>query len=46
VSINGVRADELETALGTAVRFHRHGVDYTVLGSVPPATAEAAARGL
>ncbi len=46
VSIDGVRADELETALGTAVRFQRHGVDYTVLGSVPPATAEAAARGL
>jgi len=28
------------------VRFTRGGVEYTVIGSVPPAAAEAAARGL
>ena len=28
------------------IRFDRGGVSYTVLGSVPPAAAEAAARGL
>ncbi|MDQ3587834.1 MAG: hypothetical protein M3375_05750, partial [Actinomycetota bacterium] len=46
VSINGATGEELDTALGTIVRFSRGGVDYTVLGSVPPAAAEAAARGL
>jgi hypothetical protein len=28
------------------IRFTRSGVAYTVLGSVPPVAAEAAARGL
>jgi hypothetical protein len=46
VSIEGVQAEELATPLGTALRFQRAGVDYTVLGSVPTATAEAAARDL
>jgi outer membrane lipoprotein-sorting protein len=46
VSIDGVQAEELATPLGTVVRFERGGVAYTVIGSVPPATAEAAARGL
>ncbi|MDX6605599.1 MAG: hypothetical protein QOD14_139 [Solirubrobacterales bacterium] len=46
VSINGTQGQELETALGTAVRFQRNGVQYTVLGSVPAATAQAAARAL
>jgi len=46
VSINGVTGQELDTALGTAIRFTRAGVAYTVLGSVPPAAAEAAARQL
>jgi hypothetical protein len=46
VSIDGVAGDELATALGTLVRFTRGGVSYTVIGSVPPAAAEAAARGL
>ena len=36
----------LATPLGTALRFERGGVAYAVIGSVPPATAEAAARGL
>ena len=46
VSINGVTAQELDTALGTVVRFTRSGVTYTVLGSVKPAVADAAARSL
>jgi outer membrane lipoprotein-sorting protein len=46
VSINGATGDELDTALGTMIRFQRGGVAYTVLGSVPPAAAQAAARGL
>ena len=35
VSINGATGQELDTALGTVVRFTRGGVAYTVLGSVP-----------
>jgi outer membrane lipoprotein-sorting protein len=46
VSINGATGQELDTALGTMVRFTRGGVAYTVIGSVPAAAAEAAARGL
>src|SRR4051812_17806100 len=46
VSIGGVDGQELATALGTVVRFQRGGVTYTIIGSVPPAAAEAAARGL
>ena len=46
VTINGVTAQELDTALGTVVRFTRSGVTYTVLGSVTPAVADAAARAL
>lgn len=46
VSIDGVQGEELDTALGTVLRFSRDGVDYIVLGSVPPAAAEAAARAL
>jgi outer membrane lipoprotein-sorting protein len=46
VSINGVTGQELDTALGTLVRFTRAGVAYTVIGSVPAAAADAAARGL
>jgi outer membrane lipoprotein-sorting protein len=46
VSIDGVTGDELDTALGTMIRFTRSGVAYTVIGSVPPVAAEAAARGL
>jgi outer membrane lipoprotein-sorting protein len=46
VSINGVTAHELATPLGTLLTFERGGVSYTVLGSVPPAAAEMAARGL
>jgi outer membrane lipoprotein-sorting protein len=46
VSINGATGQELDTALGTMVRFTRAGVTYTVLGSVPAAAADAAARAL
>jgi hypothetical protein len=46
VSIRGAAAQQLQTAIGTVLRFTRGGVAYTVLGSVPAATAEAAARGL
>lgn len=47
ISVAGASdAQELSTALGTLVRFTRGGVQYTVLGSVPAAAAEAAARGL
>ena len=46
ISINGATGQELDTALGTVLRFERGGVAYTVLGSVPPTAAEAAARAL
>ncbi len=46
VSIGSVSGQELPTALGTAVRFTRAGVNYTVLGSQPTATVLAAARAL
>ena len=46
VSINGATGQELDTALGTMVRFTRGGVAYTVIGSVPAAAADAAARAL
>lgn len=46
VSIDGSQGEELDTALGTVLRFSRGGVDYVVIGSVPPAAAEAAARAL
>ncbi len=46
VSINGSTGQELDTALGTVIRFTSGNVSYTVLGSVPPAAAEAAARAL
>ena len=40
MSINGVTGQELDTALGTVVRFTRGGVSYIVLGSVPAAAAD------
>jgi outer membrane lipoprotein-sorting protein len=46
LSIDGATGHELATALGTVIQFERDGVAYTVLGSVPPAAAEAAARAL
>lgn len=47
VSINPTTSgQELATALGTVLRWNSAGVSYTVLGSVPPTAAEAAARQL
>jgi outer membrane lipoprotein-sorting protein len=46
VQLNGATATEISTPLGTLIRFERAGVEYTVVGSVTKATAEAAARGL
>ncbi len=46
VSIKGVTAHELDTALGTVVEFTRGRVSYLVIGSVPAVAAEAAARAL
>ena len=46
VSLDGVTAHELATQLGTIVTWQNGGVSTTLAGSVPPAAAEAAARGL
>jgi hypothetical protein len=46
VTVNGQAGQQLETALGSMVRFERGRVSYVVLGSVRPATALAVARGL
>jgi hypothetical protein len=46
VAIGDVKGEELDTAVGSALRFSRDGVDYIVVGSVPPVAVEAAARGL
>jgi outer membrane lipoprotein-sorting protein len=47
VSIEGVvAAHQLETPLGTLIRFRRAGVEYTVVGSVTAAVAQEAAQGL
>jgi hypothetical protein len=45
-SVHGTAAQELDTAIGTVVRFTSGGVTYTVIGSVRAPTARAAARGL
>lgn len=46
VAVNGGTGEELDTALGTVVRFRRAQVEYTVVGSVRPPVAKAAARAL
>jgi hypothetical protein len=46
VSLPGATGTELSTQLGTVIRFTRDGIDFTILGSVPAATAQSAARGL
>ena len=46
VSVNGAQGQELETALGTMIRFQRNGVEYTVLASAPSTTVLTAARAL
>jgi outer membrane lipoprotein-sorting protein len=46
VSIDGATGFELPTALGTVIRVQKAGVEYTLVGSLPPAAAESAAREL
>jgi outer membrane lipoprotein-sorting protein len=47
VQIDGAaEAEQLETPLGTVIRFRRGGVEYVVAGSVTPAVAREAAQGL
>jgi outer membrane lipoprotein-sorting protein len=46
VAIGSATGTVLDTPLGSMVNFSRAGVSYTVIGSVPAAVAEAAARGL
>lgn len=46
VSLGGVSASELPTALGTVIEFTRGGIDYVVAGFVAPSAVEAVARGL
>jgi outer membrane lipoprotein-sorting protein len=46
INIDGATGTELATPLGTLVTFRRGGVEYVVVGSVPPVAAENAARGL
>jgi outer membrane lipoprotein-sorting protein len=43
---SATKGEELETPLGTLIRFRRGGVDYAVAGSVAPAVAKEAAQGL
>ena len=38
--------EQVARRLGTMIRFQRAGVEYTVLGSLPASTVQAAARGL
>jgi outer membrane lipoprotein-sorting protein len=45
VDINGAKASELRTALGTVLSFERAGVRYIVAGAVAPAAVEEVARG-
>jgi hypothetical protein len=46
VNIDGATGSELATSLGTVLLFQRGDVSYTVIGSVPPTSAENAARDL
>jgi outer membrane lipoprotein-sorting protein len=46
VDINGAKASELRTALGTVLSFERSGVRYLVAGAVTPGAVEEIARGL
>jgi len=46
IDVGGATGTELATALGTVITFERGGVAHVVAGSVPPAVAEKAARGL
>src|SRR5204863_9627538 len=46
VSLDGLTGHELATQLGTAIQWTRDGVSFVLVGSLPPAAAESAARAL
>lgn len=46
VTVGSVRGHELDTTLGSVVRFTRDGVTYTIVGSQRPSTIQQAARSL
>jgi hypothetical protein len=46
IDVNGVKASELPTALGTILSFERAGMRYLLAGSVTPSAIEAFAKGL
>jgi outer membrane lipoprotein-sorting protein len=46
VDIDGTKASELPTQLGTLLSFERAGMRYLLIGSATPSTIEAFARGL
>jgi outer membrane lipoprotein-sorting protein len=46
VDVNGTKASELPTQLGTLLSFERAGMRYLLVGSVTPSAIEAFARGL
>ena len=46
VSLDGLTGHELATQLGTAIQWTRNGVSFVLVGSLPPAAAESAARAL
>jgi outer membrane lipoprotein-sorting protein len=46
VRLDGATGHELATPLGTILQWRRNGVSYVLAGSIPTATAEAAANGL
>ncbi len=46
VDVRGATGQQLDTALGSVLRFSRGGVTYVVAGSVKPDVLRAAARGL
>ena len=46
VALDGLQGHELATQLGTAIQWTRDGVSFVLVGSLPPAAAESAARAL
>jgi hypothetical protein len=46
VALDGLTGHELATQLGTAIQWTRNGVSFVLVGSLPPAAAESAARAL
>ena len=46
VALDGLTGHELATQLGTAIQWTHDGVSFVLVGSLPPAAAESAARAL